>query len=173
MLGIRTSRIRVVSGGGSAAARVGCQPRSPAVPASVIPRRNLRRLNGPAYRVCMRTSLPNDGQCDRLQRNTYRTAWQTKILLASCQADAYQTFIRHEPRWRPGALEGSSETIPSPGVQRPLAHVFNSRLISLRKRQSVPVAMIFCGLDLIIPPSRSRNEKNLIVSSGSSSRHLA
>jgi hypothetical protein len=64
MLGIRTSRIRVVSGGGSAAARLGCKPRSPAVPASDIPRRNLRRLSGPAYRVCMGISLPNAGQCD-------------------------------------------------------------------------------------------------------------
>jgi hypothetical protein len=40
MLGTLTSLIRVVSGGGSAAARLGCQPRTPAVPASVSPRRN-------------------------------------------------------------------------------------------------------------------------------------
>ena len=45
MLGLRTSRIVVVSGGGSAAIGLGYTPRSPAVPASVTPPRNLRRLN--------------------------------------------------------------------------------------------------------------------------------
>ena len=35
----------VTSGGGSAVAGLGCKPRSPAVPASVTPPRNLRRLN--------------------------------------------------------------------------------------------------------------------------------
>src|SRR5262245_3671242 len=63
MLGIRTSRIRVVSGGGSAAAGLECQPSSPAVPAIVIPRRNLRRLTHRGYRVCIGTSLPNACQC--------------------------------------------------------------------------------------------------------------
>ena len=37
------------------------------------------------------------------------------------------------------------------------AHVFSSFLSSLKKRQSVPWAMIFCGLDLIMPTSRSRS----------------
>ena len=55
---------------------------------------------------------------------------------------------------------------------RPPAHVFNSRLTSLRNRQSVPFAMISLGLDLTIPASCSRSEKNLIVSSGSKSRQL-
>jgi hypothetical protein len=35
-------------------------------------------------------------------------------------------------------------------------HAFSSRLSSLKKRQSVPSAMIFCGLDLIMPASCSR-----------------
>jgi putative ABC transport system substrate-binding protein len=34
---------------------------------------------------------------------------------------------------------------------------FNSRFSSLRKRQSVPWAMIFCGFALIMPASRSRS----------------
>jgi hypothetical protein len=44
MLGIRTSRILVVSGGGSAASRLGCRPSSPAVPARVNRPRNARRV---------------------------------------------------------------------------------------------------------------------------------
>ena len=38
----------LISGGGSAATGLGYTPRSPAVPASVTPPRNLRRLNGRA-----------------------------------------------------------------------------------------------------------------------------
>ena len=34
---------------------------------------------------------------------------------------------------------------------------FSSLFSSLRKRQSVPWAMIFCGLDLMIPASCSRS----------------
>ena len=37
------------------------------------------------------------------------------------------------------------------------AHAFSSRLSSFRKRQSVPSAMIFCGLTLIMPASRMRS----------------
>jgi len=38
------------------------------------------------------------------------------------------------------------------------SYPFSSFLSSLRKRQSVPWAMIFCGLDLIIPaPCRAEN----------------
>jgi len=37
------------------------------------------------------------------------------------------------------------------------AHAFSSRLSSFRKRQSVPSAMIFCGLDRIRPASCSRS----------------
>src|ERR1700687_4850623 len=37
------------------------------------------------------------------------------------------------------------------------AQLFSSRLSSLKKRQSVPSAMILLGLDLIIPASRSRS----------------
>src|SRR5262249_59744275 len=44
---------------------------------------------------------------------------------------------------------------------------FSSRLSSLRKRQSAASAIILLGLDLIMPTSRSRKEKNRIVSSGS------
>jgi hypothetical protein len=44
---------------------------------------------------------------------------------------------------------------------------FSSRFSSLKKRQSVPCAMILLGADLIIPASRSRREKKRIVSSGS------
>ena len=40
-------------------------------------------------------------------------------------------------------------------------HPFSSRFSSLRKRQSVPSAMICCGVDLIRPASCSRSEKNL------------
>jgi len=53
------------------------------------------------------------------------------------------------------------------------AHAFSSRLSSFRKRQSVPSAMIFCGLDLIKPTSCRRSAQNRIVSSGSYSRHLS
>ena len=36
--------------------------------------------------------------------------------------------------------------------------LFSSRFSSLKKRQSVPCAMIVLGLDLIMPTSRSRSE---------------
>ncbi len=45
MLVVRASLSIVVSGGGSAAAELGRIPRIPAVPVSVTPPRNLRRLN--------------------------------------------------------------------------------------------------------------------------------
>ena len=64
MPGILINLIVVVSGGGSAATGLGRRPRSPAVPASVNPSRNLRRLNRLAYWVLMGTSLPDTGQCD-------------------------------------------------------------------------------------------------------------
>lgn len=40
---------------------------------------------------------------------------------------------------------------------RPGAHVFNSRLSSLRKLQSVPSAMIACGLAVVMPVSFMRS----------------
>ena len=43
------------------------------------------------------------------------------------------------------------------GLPASLAHVFSSRLSSFRKRQSVPWAMISCGVDLIMPTSCSRS----------------
>src|SRR5262245_34744976 len=58
------SLIRVVSGGGSAATGTGDTPRSPAVPASVTPPRNLRRLNGRACWICMGTYLLDAGRCN-------------------------------------------------------------------------------------------------------------
>src|SRR6266511_1078405 len=65
MPGFLDSLTLVVSGGGSAATGLGYQPRSPAVPASVTPPRNLRRLNGRAGWVLIGPSLPDTGQCDR------------------------------------------------------------------------------------------------------------
>jgi len=62
--GIWTSLSVVVSGGGSAATSLGCKPRSPAVPASVNPSRNSRRLNRLACWILMGTSLPDPGQRD-------------------------------------------------------------------------------------------------------------
>src|SRR5262249_52931261 len=38
-----------------------------------------------------------------------------------------------------------------------VAHPFSSRLSSFKKRQSVPSAMIFCGLDLMRPTSCRRS----------------
>src|ERR1700746_3488896 len=38
-----------------------------------------------------------------------------------------------------------------------VAYAFSSRLTSFKKRQSVPLAMIFCGLLLIMPSSCSRS----------------
>ena len=52
-------------------------------------------------------------------------------------------------------------------------HAFSSRLISFRKRQSVPSAMILLGLDLIMPISWSRRAKNRSESSASNSHQLA
>ena len=46
-------------------------------------------------------------------------------------------------------------------------YAFNSRLSSFKKRQSVPSAMIFCGLDLMKPASRRRRAYHRIVSSAS------
>jgi hypothetical protein len=64
MLGIYTRLILVVSGGGSAATRLAGKLRSPAVPASVNPPRNRRRLKCRAYWVLMSISLLASGQCD-------------------------------------------------------------------------------------------------------------
>jgi hypothetical protein len=54
----------VVSGGGSAAADPGDSLSSPAVPASVTPFRNRRRLNGLAWWILMGTFLPEARQYD-------------------------------------------------------------------------------------------------------------
>lgn len=54
----------LVSGGGSAATSLGYQPKSPVVPASVTPVRNLRRLHGLACWVLMGTSPADAGQDD-------------------------------------------------------------------------------------------------------------
>ena len=66
VLGTFVSRSRVVSGGGSAAVNLGCRGprRGPAVPSSVIPPRNLRRLNGLACWILISTSLPEASQYD-------------------------------------------------------------------------------------------------------------
>jgi hypothetical protein len=48
---------------------------------------------------------------------------------------------------------------------------FSSRFSSLTNRQSIPSAMIFWGLDLIIPASCMRRAKSRIVSAESYSRH--
>jgi len=45
----------------------------------------------------------------------------------------------------------------SPNDQRPNGQPFSSRLSSFTKRQSVPLAMILPGVDLIMPASRSRS----------------
>jgi len=50
-------------------------------------------------------------------------------------------------------------------------HPFSSFFSSFRKRQSVPLAMICCGVALSIPTSRSRRAKKRTVSSASYWRH--
>jgi hypothetical protein len=50
-----------------------------------------------------------------------------------------------------GSASVTSEVLPC------AAHAFNSRLTSSRKRQSVPSAMIFCGVDLTMPASCNRS----------------
>jgi hypothetical protein len=52
------------------------------------------------------------------------------------------------------------------GLRPSLAHAFSSRLSSLRKRQSVPSAISWLGLDLIMPTSRRRSAENHSESSG-------
>ncbi len=52
------------------------------------------------------------------------------------------------------------------------AHPFSSFFSSLRMRQSVPLAMICWGVDLIMPASRRRRAKKRTVFSGSSIRHF-
>src|SRR6266699_2656126 len=59
-----TSVSFVVSGGGSATAGLGLRPRSPAVPASVSPPKNARRLHRCVCWLRMDTSLPDAGQAD-------------------------------------------------------------------------------------------------------------
>ena len=55
----------------------------------------------------------------------------------------------------PARYRGTVATNQEPAGRR--AHAFSSRLSSLKKRQSAPSAMIFCGLTLIKPASRMRN----------------
>src|SRR5215467_7177142 len=77
---------------------------------------------------------------------------------------------------RPVGVRGRNGCCERHRPRRPNAegcpHAFSSFLSSSRKRQSVPWAMIFCGLDLIIPASCKRSARKRTVSSGSSSRHL-
>ena len=58
-----------------------------------------------------------------------------------------------------GACESQTRQQPASRVHRRnprlAAHAFSSRLSSFKKRQSVLPAMIFCGLDLIMPASCS------------------
>jgi hypothetical protein len=69
-----------------------------------------------------------------------------------------------EQRERPGPLDcevmGRIPTTLTPGLSsrhfRGVSYRFSSFLSSFRKRQSVPRAMIFWGLDLIIPTSLRR-----------------
>jgi hypothetical protein len=55
-------------------------------------------------------------------------------------------------RW-PGSLATSALPARTPAG---MAHAFSSRLISLRKRQSVPSAMILLGVELSMPNSCSQ-----------------
>src|SRR6266540_668981 len=64
MAGLRNHLIVVVSGGGSAALGLEWRPRSAAVPASVNPLRNFRRLICLACWIRMGTSLLEAGQYD-------------------------------------------------------------------------------------------------------------
>jgi len=55
-----------------------------------------------------------------------------------------------------GPVIGRKDCCPLSLLHRHLAlYPFNSFFSSLRKRQSVPWAMSFCGLDVIIPASWS------------------
>ena len=79
------------------------------------------------------------------------------------QADSrgLRRMLSRRMRWadhgRGGGRRQCGEKAPSILNGGP-AQVFSSRLSSLKKRQSVPCAMILLGVDLIMPASCSRNE---------------
>src|SRR6266851_5981125 len=108
MLGVWTSVIFVVSGGGSAATRLACRPRSPAVPASVNPPRNLRRLNRLACWVHMGTSLPDSSQCDT------ENAGKWTLLPSHEQAQHLTLAVSGGPH------RTAPHQLPMPTVARPL-----------------------------------------------------
>src|SRR5262249_15799202 len=83
------------------------------------------------------------------QRTLEGVAW-TRLLGTGDGRDTVLTRLLHRPR---------------------LLYPFNSFFSSLKKRQSVPWAMSFCGVDLMSPTSCRRRAKKRTVSSASYSRH--
>src|SRR5262245_36334089 len=72
-----------------------------------------------------------------------------------------------------GACTGARDAsmMSTRNERRPYAQLLSCCFSSLKKRQSVPCAMILLGLDLMMPASRRRKAQNRIVSSDSYSRH--
>jgi transposase len=69
--------------------------------------------------------------------------------------DIGHAVCRFSDLWRGYGVAFSRSALEDLAFGSP--HAFNSRLSSSRKRQSVPSAMIFCGLDLIRPASCMRS----------------
>ncbi len=61
-----------------------------------------------------------------------------------------------EPRSAGARSYGPDRFASEPGSWLDSRYPFSSFFSSLKKRQSVPFAMIFCGVDLIIPASWRR-----------------
>jgi hypothetical protein len=71
----------------------------------------------------------------------------------ACPGRLSQGRHQRSPLGGVAARQNASSSLKPP---RPSTHAFSSRLSSLRKRQSVPSAMIFFGLFLIMPSSCRR-----------------
>ena len=72
-------------------------------------------------------------------------------------AAANDALARKSRRFCLILIKASCSLLSGRRQDRQLSHAFSSRLSSLKKRQSVPSAMICCGVDLIMPTSWRRS----------------
>ena len=100
------------------------------------------------------------GNWEKAYTVVYRKAVRSlqRKLLRTCQSRCPRGWRRHVRQRSAAFARGLTEPAPpSAATMVETSQIPSSFLTSLMNRQSVPVAMILSGDDLIIPSSRSRN----------------
>ena len=92
------------------------------------------------------------GLCGKADRRWFRARPPRPTLAAAGRGRRRRPVTARSESWRRVCIVGIANSSLCFS-----AHAFSSRLSSLRKRQSVPSAMIFCGADLMKPRSCSRS----------------